>query len=252
MIGLDGGCYLTVNHGMKILVVLTQWKRSNLELQLDSIYKQTVIPDYVVVFQNEHHVGDITHLKNKFNFIHIRSDYNTKYFGRFAACFTFPVDICIVMDDDIVPARDCIRTYVNECVRLNAIIGGNGRNATSNPCIGSLKEPSDVGLRSESVLVDFVGHLWCFKKEWLYYMFAIQPHTYDTGEDMHLCFSAKILGGIKSFVGKQAVHDELSDTSMNRFADDQHASYRNTALKHRVDVELMFKNKYNIQFITSN
>ena len=39
--------------------------------------------------------------------------------------------------------------------------------------------------------VDFVGHLWCFKKDWLYYMFSIKPFTFDTGEDMHLCFTSK-------------------------------------------------------------
>ena len=40
---------------MKLLVVLTQWKRKHLELQLKSIYSQTLKPDYVVVFQNENH-----------------------------------------------------------------------------------------------------------------------------------------------------------------------------------------------------
>ena len=38
---------------MKSLVVLTQYKRNNLERQLESIYNQTYIPDYIVVFQNE-------------------------------------------------------------------------------------------------------------------------------------------------------------------------------------------------------
>ena len=86
---------------MKILIVLTQYRRNHLEKQLIQIHKQSIKPDYLVVFQNENHV-DITNLKNKYNFIHIKSDYNTKYFGRFAVCFTFPVDICMIFDDDII------------------------------------------------------------------------------------------------------------------------------------------------------
>jgi hypothetical protein len=70
---------------MKLLVVLTQYKRNNLEKQLEQINNQTLKPDYLVVFQNENHV-DISYLKEKYNFIHVKSDFNTKFFGRFAIC----------------------------------------------------------------------------------------------------------------------------------------------------------------------
>ena len=46
-------------------------------------------------------------LKDKYNFIHIKNDYNTKFFGRFAICFSFNVDICIILDDDIIPGINC-------------------------------------------------------------------------------------------------------------------------------------------------
>ena len=100
---------------MKIGLVLTQWKRNNLKYQLDSIYKQTLKPHYIVVFQNENHV-DISDLKKQYNFIHVKSDYNTKYFGRFSYFFTLPVDICIVMDDDIIPGKNCIKNYIEQCI----------------------------------------------------------------------------------------------------------------------------------------
>ena len=61
---------------MKLLVLLTQYKRNNLEKQLIQIKNQTIKPDYIVVFQNENHV-DISELKEKYNFIHMKSDYNT-------------------------------------------------------------------------------------------------------------------------------------------------------------------------------
>lgn len=234
---------------MKTLVVLTQWKRSHLERQLESIYNQTLKPDYIVVFQNESHV-DISRLKQKYPFIHIHNtNYNTMYFGRFAACFSFPVDVCIVMDDDIMPGKECINTFVHECVRLNGIMGGNGRIADLNPKRSTLHSPPDGMLNSKSVLVDFVGHMWCFKKEWLHYMFTNPPHTYDTGEDIHLCFSAKMLGSINSYMCKQANNLETVDVTKNGLATDEYSSYHTTPLSSRTEVERSFVEKYNFKFI---
>lgn len=233
---------------MKLLVVLTQYKRSNLEKQLQQLDKQTIKPDYLVVFQNENHV-DITHLKNKYQFIHAKSDYNTKYFGRFAYCLTFPVDICCVFDDDIIPGNNCLKNYIDQCINLNAIIGGNGRYGINNPRRNTLPRLHDVGIRKETNLVDFVGHLWCFKKEWLYYMFSIKPFTYDTGEDMHLCFSAKVLGNINSYSALQNTTDDFSDITNNSLAADEHASWRTASSELRSEVEKYFIEKYNLQLI---
>jgi hypothetical protein len=232
---------------MKLVIILTQYKRNNLEQQLTQIYNQTLKPDYIVVFQNENHV-DITPLKEKYNFIHIKSDYNTKYFGRFAACFTFPVDICMILDDDIIPGNNCLKNYMEQCIELNAIIGGNGRIGINNK--NSLTRSPDTGIRNNYKLMDFVGHLWCFKKEWLYYMFSIQPFTYDTGEDMHLCFSSKILGNIKSYVGKQNKIEDSCDITNNKLASDEHSSFKITKNNVRSNVEKYFIEKYNLQLIT--
>ena len=125
-------------------------------------------------------------------------------------------------------------------IKLNGIIGGNGRIGYNNKNI--LKRPGDTGNRPESTLVDFVGHLWCFKKEWLHYMFSIKPYTYDTGEDMHFCYSSKILGNISSYVGKQ-IGNGLSDTTNNRLAGDEFASFKTTSSDLRKSVENYFIKK---------
>ena len=134
-------------------------------------------------------------LKKKYNFIHVKSDFNTKFFGRFSYCFSIPADIFLIFDDDMIPGVKCVEKYVNSCLKLNAIIGGNGRYAQLNENRQKMldrRPKPDYGLR-RCMLVDFVGHLWCFKKDWLYYMFSTKPYTYDTGEDMHFCFSANVL-----------------------------------------------------------
>jgi hypothetical protein len=236
---------------MKTLVVLTQYKRDNLEKQLLQIRNQTMKPDYVVVFQNENH-KDISNLKKTFNFIHIKSDYNTKFFGRFAYCVTFPVDICFVLDDDIIPGNNCLKNYMDQCISLNAIIGGNGRIAMNNPNKHKLKHPSDIGVRKENVMVDFVGHIWCFKKDWLYFMFGTKPLTFDTGEDMHLCFTSKIFGNINSFTSKQITLDDMADITNNTLAIDQYSSYLTTPKTLRSNVETYFLEQFSITFIDSN
>tara|TARA_Y100000816_G_scaffold134770_1_gene95235 strand:- start:132 stop:839 length:708 start_codon:yes stop_codon:yes gene_type:complete len=235
---------------MKLAVVLTQWKRNNLEQQLKHVSNQKDITiDYLIVFQNENHI-DISNIKSKYNFIHINSDYNTKFFGRFAYLFTFPIDLCIVLDDDIMPAPLCFKNYISQCISKNAIIGGNGRFGQLSPYKKQLTQPSDVGLR-KGLKVDFVGHLWCFKKEWLYYMFGTKPYTYDTGEDMHFCFSAKINGNIESYVGEQLHVLTISDLSYNKLASDQFASYITTKKELRIAIEQYWLDK-GLKFIESN
>ena len=235
---------------MKFILVLTQYKRNNLKKQLLAIKNQTLKPDFLVVFQNENHI-DITPLQKIFNFIHVKSDYNTKYFGRFAYCFTFPVEYCVVMDDDIIPGKKCIESYINQSIAKNALIGGNGRYGFLNKNQEKLRKLTDVGVR-DCFKVDFIGHLWCFKKEWLYNMFSIPPYTYDTGEDMHLSFSCKVLKGIDAYVGKQSNPDEFCDIAYNNLAGDEFASFRGTSFKLRENVEKYFIDNYNLKLLENN
>ena len=233
---------------MQVLVLLTVYKRNTLEDQLKSIYNQTLKPDYLVVFQNENHIN-IEPLKQKYKFIHIKNDYNTKFFGRFAHCINYPVDICCVLDDDIIPGNLCIESFVKQCMEKNGIMGGNSRIGFKNNNYKTLKLPNDES-NSNLLLVDFVGHLWCFKKEWLYHMFSIPPLTLDTGEDMHLCFSSKIKGNINSYLAEQHTNSRC-DISNNKYADDRHSSFKNTPKQLRIDVEEYFINKYGLKMIST-
>ena len=142
---------------VKIGVIITVWKRQHLEKQLIQLSNQTIKPDYIVVFQNENHINVVDIVK-KYNVIHVKSDYNTKFFGRFSYFFNLPVDICVAMDDDIIPGINCIKNYVEQCIKHNAIIGGNGRYSDNNPNKTRVRM-QDVGKRTNVLKVDFVGHL---------------------------------------------------------------------------------------------
>ena len=156
------------------------------------------------------------------------------------------------MDDDTIPGENCIKNYIEQCKSKNAIIGGNGRIAQLNQNkLRYMKGTCGCSIRKDNILMDFVGHLWCFKKEWLYYMFSVPPYTYDTGEDMHLCFSCKLLGNINTYSGKQEKLKNSCDIANNRLADDKFSSYKTTSNKLRVEVENYWKQK-GLRFITKN
>lgn len=235
---------------LDLVVILTQFKRNNLEAQLKSIQNQTRKPDRIYVFQN----GDFVDINDKIegpNVYLVKSDFNTKYFGRFAYCFTFRAENIIIMDDDIIPGKYCFEHYLSELDRLNSIIGGNGRIATINENFEKLIKPPDVGIRPKTTKVDFVGHLWCFKQEWLKAMFITEPLTLETGEDMHFCFSAKLHFGIQSYVASQPKKSTLSDISHNYHGTDENASYKTTTNESRIDVEKYFAS-LGLKFIKEN
>ena len=248
---------------MKVAVLLTQWKRNNLKIQLEQIKKQTMKPDIIIVFQNENHIN-VDYLKDEYDFIHVKSSFNTKYFGRFSYLLNINVDYCIVMDDDIVPGKNCIKNYIEQCIRTNGIIGGNGRIGLLSPLYcgdgphydgcnrfsSKLTHPNDVGIRTQTK-VDFVGHMWCFKKDWLYNMFSVEPYTMDTGEDMHFCFSCKVFGNINSYVAEHKTNDDMSDIAFNKLAADEHASWRTTKMSLRKSVEKYWVD-LGLKYITEN
>ena len=151
------------------------------------------------------------------------------------------------MDDDIIPGKKYLENVVGECVRLNGIIGGNGRIGYLNTKINKelhYKNANDIGYRQHTKLVDFVGHCWTFKKDWLHYMFAVKPLTYETGEDMHFCYASKVLGGISSYVAKQTNNDEVCDITENKLAIDEHANFRRSGITDlRIEIEKYWINK---------
>lgn len=227
------------------IVVLTVYKRKHLENQLKSVYSQTIKPKHVVVFQNENHIN-IDILKGKYDFLHVKNEYNTKYIGRFLYCLNFNVDYFIIMDDDIIPGRNCFKNYLDQSNEYNAIIGGNGRLGYYTKLSKNLK---DVGIRPKTELVDFVGHLWCVKQEHIRTMASLKPYTLDTSEDMHLCYSNKVINSVNSFLGKQSCPDDMCDISMNSLANDQFSSFKTTPKELRMAVEKYFIDNYNLKLI---
>lgn len=221
-------------------VILTRYRRPYLRRQLQAIGAQKLRPSSVTVFQNGMHRRFLRGLAHAYGAEFAWSSRNTKHFGRFAYAMTGTAEIVAVLDDDIIPGPRCLEAYVSQCLELDAIIGGNGRFASLNPARERLEQPAEFGPRQSATEVDFVGHLWVVRREWLHAMFSIPPHTWDTGEDMHLCFSAKLVLGIRSFAGAQLSQEEFADTTHNALAGDRHASFRSSSHAQRPEIERYF------------
>jgi hypothetical protein len=80
-----------------------------------------------------------------------------------------------------------------------------------------------INVCHEDTVVDYGCSSYFFKSEWLRYFWQIWPHTLQTGEDMHLSATCKILGNISTVVPRQhSARDSGNVTPA--YSDDQHAS----------------------------
>lgn len=201
----------------KIITILTAYKRNYFQQQIESLKSQTVKIDKIIILQNEKHI-DLTCIKETFPDIYIiSSDYNTKYWGRYAIASICNTEYILMMDDDIIPGKQ----WIENCFRMNqtenCIVCGNGRDINNIEAIG------DSGRVDKDTQMAFGGHSWFFRKEWVKYILNEKPVSLYTGEDIAFCALSKIHGGITTWIPEQ--HGETSSHKEN-YSGDQHASFR--------------------------
>ena len=202
-----------------INVILTVWKRNNLEEQLNAIKNQTVDVSEIYVYQNESHI-DISYLKDKYDFKHVHSkDMNFKFHGRFTLPLLFTSEYTAIFDDDTIPNPRWLEHCLSVSRERNCIVGANGRNYSGigdRDCCGN----------NDDVQVDIVGHCWFFKTEWIHHMWREPAPTFENGEDIHFCASCKLHGGIDSYFpsGKDVM--SWGDVKQAQFGSDDHASWK--------------------------
>lgn len=206
----------------EISIILTVWKRNNLEEQLIAIDNQTANIDKVYVYQNESHV-DISFLKDKYDFNHVHSkDVNFKYHGRFVLPLLFSTEYTAIFDDDTIPNRRWLEHCKRLCDQRNCIVGANCRNYNGISC-----GLCDGKFNIEPIRGDIVGHFWFFKTKWIHYMWREAAPTFENGEDIHFCASCQIHGGIDSYIPTQTPDDPdaWGDTRPD-LGKDLHAAWR--------------------------
>ena len=82
--------------------------------------------------------------------------------------------------------------------------------------------------------VDLVGHAWFFKRNWLKYLWAEDPATWDNGEDIQFSYLAQKYGSVNTYCPPHPANiPELhGSTRGNELGIDSKATSTNTNISH--------------------
>lgn len=228
-----------------ITAILTVWKRNYIKEQLNRIVNQSKKPDRIIVYQNENYINlDISQeAKQKHNIQIMQSkDFNFKFHGRFTIPLLLDTEYCAIFDDDTMPNENWLQNCLETSKRLNCIVGANGRTVTKEGGYIGIGDGSPVERETK---VDFVGHCWFFKTEWIRNMWRDKVVSYENGEDIQLAASCKIYQDIDCYVPRMPTEDRsIWGDTMGVLGTDEHASYKkNNHTQTRNDIIKTWVNK---------
>lgn len=186
---------------MSITAILNGYRRpQHIQTQINHILNQTVKPEEIWLWRNYHEDWNIELPTLQGIDKYCESNYNWKYFGRFSLAMMARTEFVAFFDDDTIPGNMWFENCLNTHSQVNGILGGvgivqhNNQNYTQRARFGWPSNNDNIAK------VDFVGHAWFVKKDYLRYVWLEEPSTYDTGEDMHLSYICQKYGGIETFV----------------------------------------------------
>ncbi|MBF2754877.1 MAG: hypothetical protein ISN29_06400 [Gammaproteobacteria bacterium AqS3] len=185
-----------------VTVILNTYERSHyMQSQIEAIRAQSVVPDEIWIWSNRGATPqtDLSGLCDRF----VVSNYNWKFFGRFALGLMAETRYINWIDDDMLPGERWLENCINtiETAETCGPLGGMGMRI---PASGIERKSDRIGWRGpyleQAQEVDFIGHTWFLRRDWLELMWREMPYTLGNSEDMHLCYSAQKYGGLKTFV----------------------------------------------------
>jgi UDP-N-acetylglucosamine 2-epimerase (non-hydrolysing) len=241
-----------------IVIVITVWKRNNLERQLTQVKNQSFLKNKktnIIIFQNSYHVyiDDIVKkwrqtnvFLNKVDITFIHSPIETGYFGRFIVPLTSPVrsdSYFFICDDDVIWGNryfENMARVVNEgflCTRNGRIITPNYH--TNNAFHGKIKGRMHF-CNNEDIEYDFGGHIWSGRISWLRSAWNHIPFSFENCEDFWISAVLKTYYNISTKIPKCPCPEEhyvepdfcaASDTSSTFH---QNAQVGNSSILHRI------------------
>jgi len=228
-----------------IVIVLTVWKRNNLERQLIQVKNQSILKNKrinIIIFQNSNHVyiNDILNnwkksnsFPNNVEITFIQSPIETGYFGRFIIPLTSSVrsdSYFFICDDDVVWGKrffENMMRVVNEgylCTRNGRIITQNYYSTTTVLKTGKYYQQSCY---NEDIKYDFGGHIWAGRISWLRKAWNHIPLTFENCEDFWISAVLKSFYNISTKIPKCPCPEKR-----NTIPPDLCAASDNTSRKH--------------------
>ena len=190
-----------VNKQYDIVIVLTVWRRNNLERQLIQIKNQSILKNRktnIIIFQNFNHTN-VENIVNKWKssnsftddveITFIQSPIETGYFGRFIIPLTSSVidnSYFFICDDDIIWGNRYFENMLR-VVNEGSLATRNGRIIDQN--FQEIAEPFKNGWNTkhicfnEDIEYDFGGHIWAGRISWLRKAWNHIPFCLENSED---------------------------------------------------------------------
>ena len=203
-----------------IVIVLTVWKKNNIERQLIQVKNQSILKNKktnLIIFQNSNHVyiDDIINkwkqpftFNDKVDITFIQSPIETGYYGRFIVPLTSQIrndSYFFICDDDMVWGNryfENMARVVNEgylCTSNGRIITPyfHSTNAAQN------KGPNNIqACYNEDIEYDFGGHIWSGRISWLRKAWNHMPISFENSEDFWISASLKSFYNISTKIPK--------------------------------------------------
>jgi hypothetical protein len=221
-----------------ITAILTVWKRDHLEEQINALLRQTLPPVKIWIYHCHDYIVPDDILVKKYP--QIEYQHNTGdlgYFGRFSLGLHATSPFLFIMDDDVIPSSNWLEKCHQLCSAENAIIATAGRRLRVNDLMPERPEDrascffgdNDDGyswnICKSDTIVDFGCNSWFIKTEWLHHFWSIKPHTFETGEDIHLSVSCLLRAGIKTICPAQNLQEACGNLKKG-YGFDQYASWK--------------------------
>jgi len=193
-----------------ISIILNGYKRGScLNEQVEALNNQSHKPYEIMLWYNYPENGDVNYdIMEKIPTA--ISNINLGVWARFAYALNAKSEYVCMFDDDMIPGKLWLENCINTIEKVNGLLGAVGllyhNPPASDKCsyydsyqrFGWVKDgQSDIPIQ-----VDFVGHVWFFRREWLSYFWRELPNPkyFTCGEDMHFSYMLQKYAGIKTYV----------------------------------------------------
>lgn len=198
---------------MSISVVLNGYRRRhNLTAQLTALKQQSVLPNEVMLWHNAPVDAGTNYIDYGLSSEAVTAfcTHNLGVWARFTYALNAVSTYVCVLDDDTIPGRRWLENCLQTMSTHPGMLGTVGLEYVDPlpPAQSHYYEPCirhgwpDAGNNEHVVEVDFVGHAWFFRREWLAHMFRepLEPRYRLCGEDIHFSHMLQKYGGIRTYV----------------------------------------------------